>query len=217
MNGSGNSLNVALLGGTFDPFHVGHLAVAEIVSQRFKPAEVVFVPAAMPWLKSDRIISPSADRLEMVRLGILGNPHYRLSTLEIERPGPSFTVDTLREVRARILPHDDLYFIIGWDNLLDFGRWREPSRIIELAKIVAVPRIGYRVPDDAVLEKILPGLSQRVILLDKPEIDISASIIRERVSRNLPIDHMVPALVAGYIRQRGLYRTTPVSGCQQGQ
>jgi len=209
-------LNIALLGGTFDPIHVGHLAVAEVVSERLKPAEVIFVPAAMPWLKSDRIISPAADRLEMVRLGILGNPHYRLSTLETERPGPSFTVDTLREFRVRISPQDDLYFVIGWDNLLDLGRWQEPSSIIELSKIVAVPRIGYRVPDRTVLEKILPGLSQRVILLDKPEIDISASIIRERVSRNLPIDHMVPSLVAEYIRQNGLYRETPASGCEEG-
>lgn len=209
-------MNIALLGGTFDPVHVGHLAVAEIVSERLKPAEIIFVPAAMPWLKSGRTISHSADRLEMVRLGILGNPNYRLSTLEIERPGPSFTVDTLREVRARILPHDDLYLIIGWDNLLDLGRWREPSKIIELSKIVAVPRIGYPVPDRAVLEKILPGLSQRVILLDKPEIDISASIIRERVSRRLPINHMVPPQVAEYIRQNGLYRETSASMCEQG-
>jgi nicotinate-nucleotide adenylyltransferase len=209
-------LNIVLLGGTFDPVHVGHLAVAQVVTEKFKPAEIVFIPAAMPWLKSDRIISSAADRLEMVRLAILGNTRYRLSTLETERPGPSYTVDTLREIRACISPQDDLYFVIGWDNLLDLGRWREPSSIIEFSKIVAVPRIGYRVPDRIVLEKILPGLSERVILLDQPEIDISASIIRERVYRNLPIDHMVPPLVAEYIRQNGLYREPPASGCEEG-
>ncbi len=210
-------MNIALLGGTFDPVHVGHLAVAEIVSERLQPAQVIFVPAAMPWLKSDRIISPSADRLEMVRLGILGNPNCRLSTLEIERPGPSFTVDTLREVRARISSQDELYFIIGWDNLLDLGRWREPSEIISLCKLVAVPRIGFRVPEKSVLETIVAGLSKRVILLDKPEIDISASIIRERVFRNLSIDNMVPSMVAEYIRQSGLYRGIPVPGFEPGK
>jgi nicotinate-nucleotide adenylyltransferase len=209
-------VNIALLGGTFDPVHVGHLAVAQVVSEKLDPAEVVFIPAAMPWLKSDRIISPAADRIEMVRLAILGNPRYTLSKLETERPGPSYTIDTLREMRARISSQDDLYFVIGWDNLLDLGRWREPSSIIRLSKIVAVPRIGYRVPDRDALEKILPGLSERVILLDKPEIDISASVIRERVSRNLPIDRLVPPLVAEYIRQNGLYRETG-SGCEPGE
>ena len=199
-------MNIALLGGTFDPVHVGHLTVAEVVSEKLKPVDVVFIPAARPWLKSDRNISPARDRLEMVRLAILGNPHYSLSTAETERSGPSYTVDTLREFKARISAQDDLYFVIGWDNLLELGRWREPSEIISLCKLVAVPRTGFRVPEEAALEKIVKGLSKRVLLLDKPEIDISSSIIRERVARNLPIDHMVPPLVADYISRKGLYR-----------
>lgn len=198
-------MNIALLGGTFDPIHLGHLMVAGVVHERLAPAEIVFVPAALPWLKSGHNISPAPDRVEMVRLAILGNPHYRLSTAETRRSGPSYTVDTLREFKAQISARDDLYFIIGWDNLLDLCRWRQPSEIISLARIVAVPRVGFRVPDEAALEAILPGLSKRMVLLDKPEIDISASTIRERVARGLPIDHLVPAAVAAYIRQKGLY------------
>jgi nicotinate-nucleotide adenylyltransferase len=199
-------LNIALLGGTFDPIHIGHLMVAEVVREKLEPAEIVFVPASLPWLKSDRRISPAPDRIEMVRLAILGNPRYRLSTVETERSGPSYTVDTLRTFRTQVSDQDDLYFVVGWDNLLALGRWRAPSEIISLSKIVAVPRIGFRVPDRDSLEKIISGLSKRVVLLDKPEIDISASIIRERVAKGLPIDGMVPPIVADYILEKGLYR-----------
>ena len=191
--------------------------VAEVVNEKLNPSEVVFVPAASPWLKSDRHISPAGDRINMVGLAILRKLYCRLSTVETERSGPSYTIDTLRDVKARISVHDDLYFVIGLDNLLDLARWREPSGIISLAKIVAVPRIGFRVPNAETLENIVPGLSKRVILLDKPEIDVSASIIRERVARNLPIDHMVPPLVADYIRQKGLYRKAVSSPIKAGK
>jgi nicotinate-nucleotide adenylyltransferase len=198
-------MNIAVLGGTFDPVHSGHLVVAGVVLERLAPAEVVFVPARQPWLKAYRRISPVADRLEMVRLAIGGNPHYRLSTAETERPGPTYTVDTIRELASRISPQDELFFILGWDNLLDLSRWHQPAELISLCKLVAVPRIGFRVPDAATLERLLPGLSQRVVLLDKPEIDISASVIRERVRLGLPISHLVPPGVEAYIKEHKLY------------
>ena len=116
----------------------------------------------------------------MVRLAIRGNPHYRLSTVETERSGPTYTVDTIRELRARLAPCDELYFVIGWDNLLDLPRWHKPAELIWCCRLIAVPRIGFRVPEEKTLEALLPGLYKRVILLDKPEIDISASVIRER-------------------------------------
>jgi len=198
-------VNIAVLGGTFDPIHGGHLMVADVVCERLAPAEVVFVPAGQPWLKANRIISPVADRIEMVRLAIQGNRHYRLSAVETERSGPTYTVDTIRELKAQVSAQDELYFILGWDNLLDLPRWNKPMELISLCKLVAVPRIGFRVPEETTLEKLLPGLSKRVILLDKPEIDISASIIRERVSRGLPITNLVPPAVEAYIKEHRIY------------
>jgi nicotinate-nucleotide adenylyltransferase len=199
-------VNIAVLGGTFDPIHNGHLLVAGVVKERLAPAEIVFMPAGQPWLKSERIISPVEDRVEMVRRAIAGNPAYSLSDVETARSGPTYTVDTIRELKGRILPQDELYFILGWDNLLDLPRWHKPQELISLCKLVAVPRIGYRVPDNATLEKLLPGLSERVILLDKPEIDISASVIRERVGLGLSLNYLVPAAVEAYIKEKGLYK-----------
>jgi nicotinate-nucleotide adenylyltransferase len=204
-------VNIAVLGGTFDPIHSGHLLVADVVCERLAPAEVVFVPAGQPWLKAARRISPVEDRVEMVRLAIQGKRHYRLSTAETERSGLTYTVDTILELKSRVSPQDELYFILGWDNLLDLPRWHKPQELISLCKLVAVPRIGFRVPEEATLEKLLPGLSKRVILFDKPEIDISASVIRERVSRGLPITHLVPPAVERYIRERALYKSSSTS------
>jgi nicotinate-nucleotide adenylyltransferase len=198
-------VNIAVLGGTFDPIHSGHLMVADVVCERLAPAEVIFVPAGQPWLKAERCVSPVADRIEMVRLAIQGNRRYRLSTVETERSGPTYTVDTIRELKSQVSAQDELYFILGWDNLLDLPRWHNPAELISLCKLVAVPRIGFRVPEEATLEKLLPGLSKRVVLLDKPEIDISASVIRERVSRGLPITHLAPPVVEEYIKEKGLY------------
>ena len=198
-------MNIAVLGGTFDPIHRGHLMVADVVCEQLAPAEVVFVCAGQPWLKGDRLISPVTDRIEMVRLAIQGNRHYRLSAVEAERSGPTYTIDTIHDLKAQVSAQDELYFILGWDNLLDLPRWQKPMELISLCKLVAVPRIGLRVPEETTLEKLLPGLSKRVILLDKPEIDISASIIRERVSRGLPITNLVPPAVEDYIRKQQLY------------
>jgi len=198
-------MNICVLGGTFDPIHRGHLVVAEVVRTRLSPAEVILVPAGNPWLKSEQSIAPAEDRLAMVCLAA-AEMGLQVSTIEIERPGPSYTIDTLRELKASLQPQGELYFILGWDNLLDIARWREPDEIIKIAKLVAVPRVGSRVPSADALEKCLPGLSQRVVLLDKPEIDISATIIRERVGLGLSIDDLVPEAVAQYIREHSLYR-----------
>jgi len=195
----------AVLGGTFDPVHLGHLMLAEVVREHLAPAEIIFMPAASPWMKEHIPVSPPADRLEMVRLATRGRTGFCVSTIEIERGGMTYTVDTLRDLRGRLPEGRELYFILGWDNLLELPRWREPGEIIKLCTLVAVPRVGHRVPDAAMLEKLLPGLSSRAILLSKPEIDISASVIRERVRRGESIRHLVPEAVAGYIRDRHLY------------
>jgi nicotinate-nucleotide adenylyltransferase len=197
---------MGLLGGTFDPVHIGHMAIAEEVRRRLELDEVLFIPAGRPWLKVDKHISPAWHRVNMVRLAIGGRLYLRLSKMEIERAGPTYTVDTIAQLKGRIGAADELYFILGWDNLEDLPRWKEPARLISLCRLVAVPRLGSPVPDPVSLEAAVPGLSKRLIMLDKPEIDISASVVRQRVSQGLSIEHLVPEAVAGYIEEQGLYR-----------
>jgi nicotinate-nucleotide adenylyltransferase len=141
----------------------------------------------------------------MIRLAIADKPYFKLSTMEIERPGPTYTVDTIAALKGQLGPGDALFFILGWDNLIQLSQWREPSRLIKMCRLVAIPRVGYPPPDLASLEATVPGLSQRVILLDKPWIDINASVIRQRVGRGLSIHHLVPEPVERYIKQHGLY------------
>ncbi len=188
-------MNIGVLGGTFDPIHNGHLAVAEEVRAQLKLDEVLFVPAGQPWLKADSPILVAEHRVEMVRLAIADRAYCKVSTMEIDRGGLSYTVDTMGELRAKIGAGDELYFILGWGSLGELPQWKEPSRIIKLCRLVAVPRPGYPRPDLESLEASIPGLSQRVILLDKPEIDISASEIRERVAQGLSINGLVPEAV----------------------
>ena len=200
-------MNIGVLGGTFDPIHIGHIIVAEEVRARLDLAEVLFVPAGQPWLKEARPILAAEHRVQMVRLAIAEGPCFRLSTIEIERAGPSYTVDTVTELQAQLGTGDELFFILGWDNLARLPQWREPSRLIKTCRLVAVPRPGYSLPDLASLEAVIPGLSRRLILLEKPEIDIDATEIRDRVAQGLPISHLVPGPVDDYIRQHKLYLT----------
>jgi nicotinate-nucleotide adenylyltransferase len=181
-------MNICILGGTFDP------------------AEVVFIPAGRPWLKTANQISPAVDRLAMLHLAINDHAGFSISTIEIERQGPTYTLDTIRELRNKAQAKDELYFILGWDNLLDLPRWHKPQKIVQLCKLVAVPRVGYRIPDAPTLEGILPGLAKRVVLLENPVVDISATVIRERARRGLSLNNLVPEAVEQYIKKKGLYR-----------
>ena len=198
-------MNIGILGGTFDPVHNGHIKVAEIVKAHLDLAKVVFMPAGQPWLKSASPVSPAEYRVEMVRLAIAGCPGFELSLLEINRPGPSYTVDTIEEFRDKNSDGNELFFILGQDSLSQLPRWKEPNRIIELCRLAAVPRPGCQLPDLKQLEKLIPGLSSRLVLLDKPEIDISATQIRKRVAEGLSIRGLVPEAVAEYIKRHKLY------------
>ena len=197
-------MRVGLLGGTFDPIHNGHLVIAERVRLRLSLDEVLFMPAGRPRLRTSSPTS-TAHRVQMVRLAIAGRPYYKLSTMEIERLGPSYTVDTVAELREQLGSGEELYFILGWDSLVEFPRWREPSQIIKKCFLVAVPRPGSQRPDLSALGTLVPGLAERVILLDAPHVDIRASEIRRRVARGLPFGYLVPEPVADYIKQHGLY------------
>ncbi len=200
-------MNIGVMGGTFDPIHQGHIIVAEEAKARLNLAEVLFVPAGQPWLKADIPVSPAEHRLQMVSLAIADKPYFKLATLEIERAGSSYTVDTITELQKKIGAGDEIFFILGWDSLSQLPQWRDASRLIRLCHLVAVPRPGYSLPDLDSLEAGIPGLSKRLVILDKPQIDISASDIRERVAQGLSISHLVPKAVDEYIRQNKLYLT----------
>ncbi len=198
-------MDIGVLGGTFDPIHNAHLIVADEVRTRLNLDQVLFVPAGQPWLKKDSPILAVEHRVPMVRLAIADKPYFQLSTIEIDRAGPTYSVDTIAELQAQLGAENELFFILGWDNLAQLSQWRQPSELIKMCRLVAVPRPGYRLPSLDSLEAVIPGLSQRLILLDKPEIDISATEIRKRVARGLSIRHLVPQPVAKYIRLHKLY------------
>ena len=198
-------MKAGILGGTFDPVHMGHLAVAKEARSSLGLEEVLFIPAGRPWLKEGAGVQEPGHRLDMLRLALRGLAGFRVSTIELDRPGPTYTVDTLAELRRRS-PSDELFFIIGADNLAQLPRWREPDRIISLCRLVVAPRAGCPMPDIVRLEAAVPGLKKRLVMLDKPVIDISASVIRERVRLGLSIINLVPEAVAGYIEEKGLYR-----------
>ena len=200
-------MNIGVLGGTFDPIHIGHLKVAEEAATRLDLPRILFMPAGQPWLKLNNAnaISPLPHRLEMVRLGIAGNPRFKLSTIEIERSGPTYTVDTVAQLQSQLGGGDEIFFILGWDNLSQLPQWHKPERLIEMCRLVAVPRVDFPLPDLPALEKELPGITGRVILFDKPRIDINASEIRRRAAEGLSISDFVPAPVERYIKEHGLY------------
>lgn len=200
-------MKIGILGGTFDPVHRGHLKIAEEARATLDLSEVIFVPAGQPLLKPAHPITPAEHRLQMLRLAIADRPYFRVSAMEIERPGPSYTVDTIAELRGQYGSEDELFFILGWGSLAQLPEWREPSRIIKMCYLVAVPRPGCQRPNLEALAASIPGIAQRVVFLEKPQVDISASAIRELAARGASIDHLVPEPVADYIRQHKLYST----------
>lgn len=199
-------MKIGVLGGTFDPIHLGHLAIAGEARGLLGLSRVIFMPAGHPYFKEGAGISPAADRLTMLELALVDQPDYVISRLEIERSGPSYAVDSISEIRSRINPADEIFFVMGWDSLMGLPLWHEAKRLIKLCRIVAAPRPGYPQPNLKSLEPDLPGISECAIVMERPLIDISASLIREKVRRGLPIDGLVPVAVADYIREKGLYK-----------
>lgn len=198
-------MNVGVFGGTFDPIHAGHLIVAEQARIRLKLSVVFFVPAGQPWLKIDHIITPALDRVEMVRRSIVNNPYFKLSTVEVDHPGPSYTVDTIASLRDE-LGAQSFFFILGSDSLAGLALWKEPAKLVQLCQLVVVPRLGLNLPDLSSLASSVPGLIDRVTRLDAPIIGISSSEIRQRVAQGLSIRYLVPDEVGEYIAERSLYR-----------
>ena len=199
-------MNIGVLGGTFDPIHMGHLVVAEEARIKVGLNEVLFVPAGQPWRKLDRNITLAAHRVEMVRRAIADNPHFKLCTLEVERPGPSYTVDTLTMLRKQLGSGASLFFILGRDTLAELPLWKEPKKLVQLCRLVVAPRLGSK--DLKHLETSIPGLLDKVIQLDMPVIGISSAEIRQRIAKGLSIRYLVAPEVEKYITEQKVYPTS---------
>ena len=199
-------MRVGVFGGTFDPVHLGHLAAAEEAAHRLDLAEVLFVPVHRQPLKEQAPQVSDVDRLAMLRLAIAGNPRFALDTLELERPAPSYTVETLRLLQQRGGSEVELSFLLGVDAVNTLDRWREPAEVLRLARLVVMSRGKVVQPDWALLRAIVPAPEERVTLLAVPDIDISARDLRQRVAAGWPVRYQVPEPVHAYIEAHALYR-----------
>lgn len=198
-------MNVGVFGGTFDPIHMGHLIIAEETRIKLGLSKVLFVPAGQPWLKLNHSITPATQRVEMVRRAIGSNPYFELCTLEVERPGPSYTVDTLIMLQRQLGGEASFFFILGQDTLADLPLWKEPGKLVQICQLVVAPRSGSSLPDLESLELSVPGVVHSLIQLELPIIEISSSGIRQRVAGGLSIRYLVPDEVEKYISQQRLY------------
>jgi nicotinate-nucleotide adenylyltransferase len=189
------------MGGTFDPIHHGHLVAASEVQSWFGLSEVVFVPTGQPWQKSERRVSPAEHRYLMTVIATASNPRFWVSRVDIDRDGPTYTADTLRDLKAQ-MPDAELYFITGADALSDIFTWRDAAGLFELAHFVGCTRPGYEMD-----RSTLAGLPQeRVTIVEIPALAISSTDCRERQAAGDPVWYLVPDGVVQYINKHNLYR-----------
>lgn len=197
-------MRIGIFGGTFDPIHVGHLIVAEIMLYELNLDRLDFLPAGSPPHKPPRAPAADQDREAMIRLAIAPEPRFHLSRVDIERPGPSYTADTLKIMQAELPDDTDLMFLMGQDSLRDFPNWRLPREIAQLARLGVARRPGVDVTISDI-ERVVPETAGRVELVDVPLLDIASSDIRERIRTGRPYRYQVVPAVAEYIHERGLY------------
>ncbi len=197
---------IGLVGGTFDPIHIGHLLLGDRAAEALSLDEVWYLPAGDPYFKTERGVSPAETRLEMVRLALEGRADRRVCDLEVRREGRSYTCETLEEL-CRLYPDSAFTFLVGGDCLCEFSRWREPERILACAHLAAVSREGK---DLARLQKEAKKLSRRfggeVTVLPLPAIELSSTMLRERAKKGLSLRYLTPEKVEAYIAENGLYR-----------
>ena len=190
-------MKIGIFGGTFNPVHLGHLILAQECWHKLALDEVIFVPSYLPPHKGIEDEISVHDRLNMVRLALEGDSRYKISTYEIDKGGKSYTVDTVKYFKNKYKEDDELFFIAGADAAKDFSKWKDPAEILKYVKIVYVTRDKY-CPEDK--------YAKQMIKLDIPLIEVSSSVIRDRIKRKEPIDHFLPGEVVKYIRNKGLYR-----------
>ena len=201
---AGVTRRLGVMGGTFDPIHHGHLVAASEVQAWFGLDEVVFVPTGQPWQKSDRAVSPAEHRYLMTVIATASNPRFSVSRVDVDRHGPTYTVDTLRELH-RQYPDSELYFITGADALTQIMTWHEPEDMFSLAEFVGCTRPGHSIDD--VMLRDLPR--DRVRIVEIPALAISSTDCRERVGRGEPVWYLVPDGVVQYIAKHSLYAADP--------
>ncbi len=197
----GNRLGV--MGGTFDPIHYGHLVTAEEALQQFGLDGVIFVPTGRPWMKEHGVVSPAEDRYLMTVIATASNPLFRVSRMEVDRDGPTYTVETLRGLKAELGTETDLFFVTGADAVLEIFQWKDPGELFELAHFIAATRPGY---DIAGFSAHAPYQHPGITVMNVPALAISSTDIRARVAASRPIRYLVPEGVKSYIEKAGLYR-----------
>ncbi len=202
------NMRLGIFGGTFDPVHFGHLALAEECLAVAGLDEVWLVPAASPPHKGEKKLSRFDQRKEMLELAIAGNEKFKVEPMEADRPGPSFTSDTLEEIQKR-KPNDELFLIIGGDSALEFSTWKDPAKIASLATIIVRIRPGVNMPTEQEfilqLGKELGVLPKVIFVAGPPYLDVSSSLLKERVSNNKSVRYLLPRAVEVYIQQKKLY------------
>jgi nicotinate-nucleotide adenylyltransferase len=199
---------IGILGGTFDPIHLGHLAAAEEAREALGLEVVLFVPVGSPPHKPDRQISTPAHRVAMVERAIASNPSFRLSRVEVDRIGPSFAADTAEILADGIREagnEPDLWWIMSAEAFADLPSWHDPERLLASCRMAVVPRPGARLPARAWVEEHFPGLGDRVVVLGGPVLDISSTLIRDRVVAGRSVRYLVPDAVADYLEAHHLY------------
>ena len=200
-------MNIGILGGTFDPVHLGHLSIASAALGQAALEKVLFIPAGQPRLKQSEPSASVDHRLEMVRLATLDIPNYQVCDIEAHRPGPTYSVDTLVELSDKLGPTADLFFILGLDVLGQLDRWKEPERVLELCQLLVLDRPGEQGFDWTGFYSRIPEAKDRVQVVTAPLVDVSATDLRNRASAGEPLEGQVLDVVAEYIRQQGLYLT----------
>ncbi|HEY7478292.1 MAG TPA: nicotinate-nucleotide adenylyltransferase [Actinomycetota bacterium] len=193
---------LGVMGGTFDPIHYGHLVTAEEALHQFALDEVVFIPTGAPWMKEHEVVSPPEDRYLMTVIATASNPRFRVSRAEIDREGPTYTIDTLRHLREEADGGADLFFITGADAVLEIFQWKDPGELFELAHFIAATRPGYDLASFEQYAANHPGIT----VMNIPALAISSTDIRDRVAAGRPIRYLVPEGVNSYVQKAGLYR-----------
>ena len=194
---------LGVMGGTFDPIHYGHLVAAEEALHQFELDQVVFVPTGDPWMKEHAAVSPAEDRYLMTVIATASDEKFRVSRMEIDREGPTYTVDTLRDLRAELGQTTDLFFVTGADAMLEIFQWKDPAELFELAHLIAATRPGY---DLEAFTANTPHGHSGVTVMQVPALAISSTDIRARVAAGRPIRYLLPEGVTTYIEKAGLYR-----------
>jgi nicotinate-nucleotide adenylyltransferase len=195
---------MGVLGGTFDPVHYGHLAIAEEARSQLSLDMVLFLPARVQPLRQGEQVSAPEHRASMIERAVLANPSFQLSRIEFERPGPSYTVDTMLQLRERYPRGTAFYFLLGGDALAELPHWKEPDRLLTLCHFVVFERPGCDFDARNLFLKF-PLLRDRVIFVEGPRLEISATDLRRRVRKGLPIRYQLPDAVEEYIRSHRLY------------